>query len=138
MASGKWQLRRLDSAKVAMCDMERFDKNAVRTCVDHAYNRSKTKSSKDSSRGRSFLRITLSRLSGTTSRLRLRLELLDHALDGGRVGTRDVVGLLAALEEGEGGHGADAELLGEVGQGVDVELVEAHIAVRVRVPFGCC
>jgi hypothetical protein len=39
--------------------------------------------------------------------------------------------LLAVLEKEEGGHGADAEVLGNVGDFVHIELVEAGCRVGV-------
>lgn len=52
---------------------------------------------------------------------------------GRRVGTDDLVGLLAVLEDEEGGHGADAELLAEVGDLVDVDLDEVEVLVLLLV-----
>ena len=52
------------------------------------------------------------------------LPLLDDLEQGGRVGADVLVDLLAVLEDVEGGHGADAVLLREVGQRVDVDLGE--------------
>jgi hypothetical protein len=43
-----------------------------------------------------------------------------------RVGADDGLELLAVLEQLEGGHGADAQLLGDVRHGVNVDLVEAR------------
>lgn len=65
-----------------------------------------------------------------------------HTLDVGRdggleslgVGTNDGGDHLTVLEEDEGGHGADVELLGDVGGLVDVDLVEAGLGVLVGVP----
>lgn len=61
--------------------------------------------------------------------------LLDGGLEGLGVGTDDLADLLAVLEQDEGGHGADAEFLGDLGDLVDIELVEAGVGVRVREPF---
>lgn len=59
-----------------------------------------------------------------------RLKLGSNDLEEARgVGTDELGGLLAVLEDDEGGHGADAELLGEVGKGVDVELGEVHLGL---------
>lgn len=52
------------------------------------------------------------------------LPLLDDLEKGGRVGADVLVDLLAVLEDVEGGHGAHAVLLREVGQRVDVDLGE--------------
>lgn len=56
--------------------------------------------------------------------------------DGGQesrgVGTDELVSLVAVLEDDESGHGADAELLGEVGKGVDVELGEVDGVLELR------
>lgn len=57
--------------------------------------------------------------------------LQDGGLDGILIGADDLADFLAVLEDDEGGHGADAELLGHVGDLVDVELVEAHGRVLV-------
>lgn len=52
------------------------------------------------------------------------------------VGTDQLVGLLAVLEDHEGGHGADAELLANLGQLIDVDLGEedALVLLVVGVP----
>jgi hypothetical protein len=55
--------------------------------------------------------------------------LLDGSLEGRGVGTNNGSDLLAILEEHESGHGADAQLLGNLGQLVDVNLVEASAGV---------
>jgi hypothetical protein len=60
--------------------------------------------------------------------------LLDAGLDGLGVCAHNLTNLLAVLEEDEGGHGADAELLCNVGDLVDVELVEAGFGVLFREP----
>lgn len=54
---------------------------------------------------------------------------LDGRLEGLGVGADDLSDLLAVLEEEESGHGADTELLGNVGNLVDVDLVEARVGV---------
>lgn len=55
--------------------------------------------------------------------------LLEVGLDGGLeslgVGTNNLGDLVTALEKKEGGHSADTELLGDIGDLVNVELVEA-------------
>jgi hypothetical protein len=60
--------------------------------------------------------------------------LLDAGLNGLRVCAHDLTDLLAVLEEDKGGHGADTELLRNVGDLVDVELVEACVGVLLREP----
>lgn len=60
--------------------------------------------------------------------------LLDSGLNGLGVRTNDFSHLLAVLEEHEGGHGADAEFLRDIGHLVDVELVEAGAGVGLREP----
>lgn len=55
--------------------------------------------------------------------------LLDSGLEGSGVGTNNGSDLLAVLEEDESGHGADAELLGDLGNLVDIDLVEAGAGV---------
>jgi hypothetical protein len=55
--------------------------------------------------------------------------VLDRGLEGDRVGTDDLTHFLAVLEEHEGRHGAHGEFLGDVGDGIDVELEEAGIGV---------
>jgi hypothetical protein len=55
--------------------------------------------------------------------------LLDGSLEGRRVGTNNGSDLLSVLEEHESGHGADAQLLGDLGKLVDVNLVEASAGV---------
>jgi len=66
---------------------------------------------------------------------RIRLDIvLDGSLKSRRVGTNDLRDLLTVLEEEESGHGADGELLRNLGHLVDVELVEARIGVVVGEP----
>jgi len=60
--------------------------------------------------------------------------LLDRGLEGGGVGTDDGGDLLAVLEEHEGGHGTDAQLLGDLGELVNVNLVETGAGVCGRHP----
>lgn len=61
----------------------------------------------------------------STLGLGLLANLLYGLLQRGRVGTSDTaVGLVAVLEEVEGGEGADAELHGEIGNVIGVELGE--------------
>lgn len=55
--------------------------------------------------------------------------LLDGGLEGSGVGTNNGSDLLSVLEEDESGHGTDAELLGDLGDLVDVNLVEAGAGV---------
>jgi hypothetical protein len=56
---------------------------------------------------------------------------LDSRLEGLRVRAHDLGDLVAVLEEQECGHGADAELLRDVRDVVNVELVEARCGVEV-------
>ncbi len=58
---------------------------------------------------------------------RLSRVLLEKELQGRRVGAHELVDLLAVLEECKCGHGADAELLGQLGQFVDVKLGEGDL-----------
>ena len=68
----------------------------------------------------------------------MRNLCVDVGLDGGLeslgVGTDDLGDLVTVLEEQEGGHGADAELLSNVGDLVDVELVEAGVGICAGEP----
>lgn len=50
-----------------------------------------------------------------------------QALESRGAGTDELVGLLAVDKDLEGGHGADAELLGELGEVVDVDLGEVDV-----------
>ena len=59
---------------------------------------------------------------------------LDSGLEGLGVGTDNLGHLVATLEKEESGHGADAEFLGDVGDLVHVELVEARLGVCVGEP----
>jgi hypothetical protein len=61
--------------------------------------------------------------------LNLSLVLGEGGLDGLGVGADDGLDLSAVLEEDKGGHGTDSELLGDVGDLVDVDLVEADVLV---------
>ena len=61
--------------------------------------------------------------------------LLNGSLERLGVGANDLADLFAILEQHKGGHGADAELLGDLGHVVDVELVEASVGVRVGEPM---
>lgn len=65
---------------------------------------------------------------------RLAQVALDSGLEGLGVRADDLGDLLAVLEQQEGGHGADAELLRDVWDLVDVELVEAGGGVFVGEP----
>jgi hypothetical protein len=60
--------------------------------------------------------------------------LLDSGLKSNRVGANDLADLLAVLEEQESGHGADGLLLGDLGDLVDINLVEAGVGVVVGEP----
>lgn len=55
--------------------------------------------------------------------------LLDPCLDGLGVCANNLANLLTILEEDEGGHGTDAEFLCDIGDLVNVELVEASLGV---------
>jgi hypothetical protein len=54
---------------------------------------------------------------------------LDGSLEGLGVGADNLSDLVATLEQQEGGHGADAELLCDIGDLVNVELEEAGVGV---------
>ena len=60
---------------------------------------------------------------------------LDGSLDGRWHGTKNLIDLLAVLEEDEGRHGSHAKFLRDVGGRVDVHLVETDIGVLVAVFF---
>jgi hypothetical protein len=62
--------------------------------------------------------------------------LLDAGLNGLGVCANNLADLLTVLEEDEGGHGADAEFLRNVGHLVNVELVEARVGVLLGEPGG--
>jgi len=62
--------------------------------------------------------------------------LLDGGLEGRGVGTDNGGDLLAVLEEHEGRHGTDAQLLGDLGKLVDVNLVETGAGVCGGHPVG--
>lgn len=59
----------------------------------------------------------------------------DGGLESLGVGAYHLLDLLAVLEEDEGGHGTDAEFLCDIGNFVDVELVEARIGECGREPW---
>lgn len=61
---------------------------------------------------------------------------LDSGLKSDGVGADDLADLLAVLVEKESGHGAHALLLGDLGDLVDVDLVEAGVGVVVGEPVG--
>jgi hypothetical protein len=56
-----------------------------------------------------------------------RLDLLNGSLQGWWVGANDLGSLLAILEDDEGWHGADAELLGDFWDVVNVDLDEVDV-----------
>jgi len=60
--------------------------------------------------------------------------VLDRSLERTGVGTNDLLNLLAILEEHESRHSADRELLGDIGNLIYVELVEAGILVIIGEP----
>lgn len=60
------------------------------------------------------------------------LQLIhDLGPEGLDMRAHDLADLLSVLEDHKGRHGADAEFLGDVGDFVDVELVEAGVRVGV-------
>ena len=59
---------------------------------------------------------------------------LNSGLESDGVGADDLADLLAVLVEEESGHGAHALLLGDLGDLVDVDLVEAGVGVVVGEP----
>lgn len=61
---------------------------------------------------------------------------LNSGLESDGVGADDLADLLAVLVEEESGHGAHALLLGDFGDLVDVDLVEAGVGVVVGEPVG--
>jgi hypothetical protein len=63
--------------------------------------------------------------------------LLDARLNSLWVCADNLADLLAVLEEDERGHSADAKLLRNIGDLVDVELVEARLGVLLREPGIC-
>lgn len=64
----------------------------------------------------------------------LLLELLDGTLQGRGIHPHNRLHHLAILVEHEKGHGGDCELLGEVGELVDVEFEELDVPVLFGVP----
>lgn len=56
----------------------------------------------------------------------LSSNLLNRSLQSLRIGTNNLSNLIAILEDEEGGHGADTELLGDVWDLVDVDLGEVY------------
>ena len=61
---------------------------------------------------------------------------LDGSFESFGIGTDDLGDLVTTLEEKEGGHGANTEFLCDIGDLVDVELVEARIGVCTGEPVG--
>jgi hypothetical protein len=59
---------------------------------------------------------------------------LDSSLQRLGVGTNNLANLLAVLEEDECRHGADSELLGNVGNIIDIKLVKAGIGELIGHP----
>ena len=72
--------------------------------------------------------------SNVVEQVRLLVVGLDGSLESLGVGTNDLADLVTALEQNEGGHGADTELLGNVGDIVDVELEEACVGELLGKP----
>jgi hypothetical protein len=65
----------------------------------------------------------------------LRIDVgLDGSLEGLGIGADNLSDLVAALEKKEGGHSANAEFLGNVGDFVYVDLEEANRGVLVGEP----
>jgi len=60
---------------------------------------------------------------------RLGVDSVDEGGQAGGAGPDKVLKLVAALEGNERGHSTDADLLGDVGLFVDVDLVELKVAV---------
>jgi hypothetical protein len=62
--------------------------------------------------------------------------LRNQSSEGGGVGADKLIDLLAVLEDEERGHGADAEVLADVGELVDVDLGEedARVLLLVGLP----
>lgn len=67
----------------------------------------------------------------------LFVVLLNGRLECRGVGADDLCNLLALLEEEEGGHGADTELLSNVGNLVDIDLVESGVGEGLGEPITC-
>lgn len=67
--------------------------------------------------------------SHSTQNANLCSNLLDTSHDTRGVGTTDGLDLLTVLEEEEGGHGGDAVLGRDLGELVDVDLVELDVVV---------
>jgi hypothetical protein len=78
--------------------------------------------------------------AGTNSMLRSICLLgdvgLDSSLESLGVGTNNLGDLVTTLEKKEGGHSADTELLSDVGNIVDVELVETCSGELLGKPSG--
>jgi hypothetical protein len=55
--------------------------------------------------------------------------LLNGRLNGLRVRTDNLLDLLAVLEQQECGHGTDTEILGDVGDLVDIDLIKSNVCV---------
>lgn len=73
--------------------------------------------------------------------LRFCLHILDgignKSIELSGDGADQAVAGLAVLEDLEGGHGADAELLGDIGKLIDVDLDEVRlVAEGLREPVG--
>lgn len=65
----------------------------------------------------------------------LRLEVgLDSSLERLGIGAYNLGNFVAALEKQEGGHGADAKFLCDIGNLVDVKLEEAGVGILFREP----
>ena len=64
-------------------------------------------------------------------------DLLDSSLERRWVGTNDLTDLLSVLENDEGWHGADADLLGNIWDVIDVHLDEVGRWVFLGEPVMC-
>lgn len=60
---------------------------------------------------------------------------LDGSLQFFDAGSNNLLDFFAVLVEEECGHGADVELLGDLGEFVDVEFVESGVFVDLREPM---
>ena len=63
-----------------------------------------------------------------------RGDLLDGSLERRWVGTNNLTNLLSGLEDNEGWHGADADLLSDIWDVVDIDLDEVGGWVLLREP----
>lgn len=82
-----------------------------------------------------FFLVNRNSRNGVFGRQSRRLDsvLVESLLDRRGVGANNLLSLGAILEDHEGGHGADAELLAQVGDLVDVDLDEVDVGVLLLV-----